>query len=65
MLRNEYKKTKKAKAYVEENSMTIMRGIRDDLLMEYHFYCVCTVVVRRYSNTRLRNHREKLLTIYF
>ena len=58
-------KDKKAKAYVEENSMAIMRGIRDDFFTEYHFHYVCTVVVRRYSNIRLRNHREKLLTIYF
>ena len=41
-----------------------MRENRDDLFTEYHFHYVNTVVVRRYSNIRLRNHSEQLLNVY-
>ena len=58
------KDLKKAKAYLEENNVSVMRGSRDDLFTEYHFHYVNTVVVRRYSNIRLRNHSEQLLNVY-
>ena len=46
---------------MEENKVCVGR---DDLFTEYHFHYVNTVVVRRYSNIRLRNHSEQLLNVY-
>lgn len=55
---------KKAKAYLREHDLSVIRVGRDDLFTEYHFHYVRTTVVRRYSNIRLRNQSEKLLERY-
>lgn len=55
---------KKAKAYLTEKNIKVVRGEKDDLFTEYHFYFGDTLQVRRYSNIRLRNHSEKLLKSY-
>lgn len=58
------KDLKKAKAYLREHDLSVVRMSRDDLFTEYQFRYVKTTVVRRYSNIRLRNQSEKLLKFY-
>ena len=55
---------KRAKAYLMENNIKVIRAEKDDLFTEYHVHFANTVEVRRYSNIRLRNHSEKLLKAY-
>ena len=58
------KDLKKAKAYLREHDLSVVRMGRDDLFTEYQFHYVRATVVRRYSNIRLRNQSEKLLEMY-
>ena len=58
------KDLKKAKAYLREHGLSVVRTGRDDLFTEYQFHYVKATMVRRYSNIRLRNQSERLLEIY-
>ncbi len=58
------KDLKKAKAYLREHDLSVVRTGRDDLFTEYQFHYVKVAMVRRYSNIRLRNQSEKLLELY-
>lgn len=55
---------KRAKAYLTEHNIKVVRAEKDDLFTEYHFHFANTVEVRRYSNIRLRNRSEQLLKSY-
>ncbi|RPJ96843.1 hypothetical protein CW357_03430 [Rummeliibacillus sp. TYF005] len=53
-----------AKKYLRQNQLQVFRGERDDLFSEYIFIRKRTQDSRRYSNIRLRNHVEDLLSYY-
>ena len=52
------------KAKLKSMKIKVVRGERDDLFTEYHFYIGNYVDKRRYSNVRLKNYSEKLLEEY-
>lgn len=53
-----------AHQYLQKNRLKIMRGNRDELFSEYIFIYNNNEEHRRYSNIRLRNRVEELLSIY-
>lgn len=53
-----------AKSYLRQNQLQVFRGERDDLFSEYIFMRKRAQDSRRYSNIRLRNHVEDLLSYY-
>ena len=58
------KELKEAKSYLRQNQLQVFRGERDDLFSEYIFMRKRAQDSRRYSNIRLRNHVEDLLSYY-
>lgn len=52
------------KTKLKSMKIKVVRGERDDLFTEYHFYIGNYVDKRRYSNVRLKNYSEKLLEEY-
>lgn len=52
------------KRYLRKNQLQVLRGERDDLFSEYIFIHQRVQDSRRYSNIRLRNHVEELLSYY-
>lgn len=52
------------KRYLRKNQLQVLRGERDDLFSEYIFMHQRVQDSRRYSNIRLRNHVEELLSYY-
>lgn len=53
-----------AKNYLRQHQLQVYRGERDDLFSEYIFVRQRAQDRRRYSNIRLRNHVEDLLSYY-
>ncbi len=58
------KELAEAKRYLRQNQLQVFRGERDDLFSEYIFVRQSAQDRRRYSNIRLRNHVEDLLSYY-
>lgn len=52
------------KKSLRKQGVKVIRGDRDELFTEYHFYIGNFVDKRRYSNVRLRNYSETLLGEY-
>lgn len=58
------KELAETKRYLAMHQLQVFRGERDDLFSEYIFINKRAQDCRRYSNIRLRNHVEELLTHY-
>ena len=56
---------KKVKAYLVKHHLRVEKHRADELFTEYYFYEGAHLVIRRYSNIRLRNECMRLLKKYF